>query len=187
MYKKILLCLIIFLCNVTSLISSIETYLEVSKDKSFVGFDINQFGLGIVSGEFESYSINARFQNESITSLNASIEIKSIKTGNKTRDRHLQSKQFFYTKKYPEIKFQLTQPLNIKDSMMFGELTMRGTRTSVAIPVSLNYKILNDNLLIYAKTKNHNLSRKNYGLVTYKRLISDVVQTNISIVLETIE
>ena len=179
----------LFMCLHLFFVFSISFHAEkknmsVVKEKSYVGFDINQFGLGVVNGKFETYNMNAVIEENTMISLNVTIDVSSIRTGNKTRDRHLQSKQFFYAKQYPYIKFELTEPLDFTDLVMYGDLTIRGVVVNMAIPVSLNYHMNNNKWLLHAKIVDHAVNRNQFGLMTYKRLISNVVNTNISILLE---
>tara|TARA_A100001015_G_scaffold260102_1_gene304567 strand:- start:1431 stop:2021 length:591 start_codon:yes stop_codon:yes gene_type:complete len=159
---------------------SAKPFKIIQKD-SFVGFDINQFGIGWLQGNFEDYDINCELEDNAITSLNAFISIESINTGNKTRDRHLQTKQFFNSKKYPNITFKLIKPLKVNDQIMYGKLQIRGVEMEVSIPVSLNYMTDNNSEILKAKILNFEFNRDEYGLITYKKLISNLVQANIHV------
>ena len=153
--------------------------IQVDKSKSIVGFNVNQFGLGMVEGKFENYDIYCEINGNTITSLNASIKIESIKTGNKTRDRHLQSKQFFYAKKHPKIVFEMIKPIKLSDTLLYGKLTIRGVEIELAIPVEIKKSVENNKQIIIAKTINHEFNRDIFGLLTYVNLISNLVQSNI--------
>tara|TARA_B100001989_G_scaffold189092_1_gene138376 strand:+ start:402 stop:962 length:561 start_codon:yes stop_codon:yes gene_type:complete len=154
----------------------------VDKSNSYLGFKIHQFGLGTVNGEFKEYTIEAQFEDSKIISLNATLDISSLKTGNKTRDRHLQSKQFFYTAKHPYITFQLTHPLDFGiDSLMKGRLSIRGKHIDVDIPVIFTDISSDDTPIFEAQINEFTLDRTFYGLTTYKKLINHLVDTNIRI------
>ena len=165
-------------------VGQVNTFAESCQlrlDESHIGFEISQFGIGVLEGQFNQYDIACTIKDNTITTLSAYVSIESIKTGNKTRDRHLQSKPFFYSKKYPYIIFTLSRPLAISDQIMYGTLEMRGVQIDVAIPVLLNEIVMESNKLIKAEVVTFDFNRSDFGLITYQKLISNLVQSKIHV------
>ena len=172
-----------FFYFITSCTYANVTYTAV-KDQSNIGFTIEQFGLGLVTGKFHNYEIKF-FQNEQNKfNIIATINVKSLKTGNKTRDRHLQKKEFFNTKKYESITFKTTKDITFDSKIILGELTLKGVTSRVELPVTFN-RILQDNEdIIQAYSHGFEVLRSQYNMTSYKRLINNSVITKINVTFE---
>ena len=154
----------------------------IDKLNSYIGFEIHQFGLGTVKGEFKDYEIETNLNDSTIVSLNVIINVASIQTGNKTRDRHLQSKQFFYVDKHPYITFELTQPIAIsKNTSIKGNLAIKGNPIYVELPASFINRVADTKQLFTVEINDFTLDRTAYGMKTYKKLINKFVDTDIQI------
>ena len=73
------------------------------------------------------------------SSVTATIKASSIDTGNKRRDTHLQSADFFDVEKFPDIEFRSTRVDRGKDRDSLdvdGTLTIRGKTLPVALAVN---------------------------------------------------
>jgi len=73
------------------------------------------------------------------SSVLARIKARSIDTGNKRRDAHLQSADFFDADNFPEIEFQSTRVARGKDRDSLdveGSLTFKGKTRTVALAVN---------------------------------------------------
>jgi len=74
------------------------------------------------------------------SSVTATIKARSVDTGNKQRDTHLQSADFFDVQKYPDIEFKSVRVERGKDRDSLdvnGNLTVKGK--SVPIALAVNY------------------------------------------------
>ena len=151
---------IIFLLSLFNLSLFSQSFGEVKsysldKNKSKVGFSVKHKITNDVYGIFEIVSGKVEYDvsNDKLVRVNASISTDSINTNNKRRDRHLKSKDFFYSSNFPSINFVSTKIL-LKDNNNYeveGNLTMRG----VTKPISLQgfkLKTDNDNLKFKAST-----------------------------------
>ena len=67
--------------------------------------------------------------------MNVSVDVNSIDTGNKTKDKHARGESWFYAEKYPRIQFKSNKftPTDAGYTVQ-GDLTMRGVTKSVTIP-----------------------------------------------------
>ena len=73
------------------------------------------------------------------SSVLARIDARSIDTGNKRRDAHLQSADFLDADNFPEIEFRSTRVARGKDRdsiELEGNLTFRGKTSTVALQVN---------------------------------------------------
>ena len=73
------------------------------------------------------------------SSVTATIKARSIDTGNKRRDAHLQSADFFDAEKYPDIEFKSTRIERGRDRDSLnvdGNLSVKGNCVPVALAVN---------------------------------------------------
>jgi polyisoprenoid-binding protein YceI len=67
------------------------------------------------------------------------IESASIDTGNRMRDRHLRSRDFFHVKRHPQLRYE-ARSISSQDpgsARIGGELVVAGTRTPLTLDVTL--------------------------------------------------
>jgi polyisoprenoid-binding protein YceI len=125
---------------VSPAIATAETY-KIDPNHSQVGFSIRHL-FSKVPGKFNTYegtiSVDPKDLSKSVVEV--SIDTASIDTGNKDRDSHLQSPDFFDAQKFPKMTFRSTSvvPQGTNKATMKGDLTMHG----VTKPVSLEVEIL---------------------------------------------
>ena len=61
------------------------------------------------------------------STITGKVDVSTLDTGNKKRDKHLKSKDFFEAEKYPKIKFESTSITKSGDSYTLkGNVTMKG-------------------------------------------------------------
>jgi polyisoprenoid-binding protein YceI len=136
---------------------------------SEIGFKVKHMMFTNVSGKFTKF--DAAIETEGDDFENAKIEftgaIDSIDTGNKDRDGHLLSADFFDAAQYPEIKFEAASFAK-KDE---GEYTLKGDLTlhGVTRPVSLDTEFSGQMKDPWGNTKagfslNGKINRKDWGL-----------------------
>ncbi len=156
--------------------------LHLDPKTSYIKFSIKPVGLKPVHGSFSVFEGTCEINNNEIHNTNISIQLKSISTKNKTRDRHLQQKEFFNVKTFPEITFIQTQALAITKKMLVGNLTMKGVTHPVELPVTLNYTNTPDSGAVLEGTiQGFKLDRLQYGVSAQKRLINHFVYPDIHV------
>lgn len=113
--------------------------LVVDPNNSSVGFRIRHFVTN-VRGAFTVFSgaiqlDEARPENSSVE---FSIQAKSVDTGNERRDGHLRSADFFDVANHPTITFKSTQvaKTGAKGYSVTGDLTIRGVTKRITLPVT---------------------------------------------------
>lgn len=97
----------------------------------------------------------------------ATIDVKGLTTGNKDRDTHLRSDDFFAADKYPTITFKSkrVEPVAAGHFKLIGDLTIRSTTKEVALDVAAPAPIVTgQGLRRTAATATLTLNRFDYGL-----------------------
>lgn len=144
------------------------------------------------SGSFEKVTgtINHEKGKPETWVVNAEIDATSINTGNKKRDDHLRSRDFFDVKKYPKITFKSTKVEDADEdsAKLIGDLTMHGVTKPVTLDVQMGGEGVDPmgtkKIGFSAKTK---LDRKDFGIVFNKVLdaggtvLGDDVEINLEI------
>lgn len=147
---------------------------QVDTVHSTVGFAIKHLGISEVRGDFTKFSGTIDYDAAKPEEFKASgtVDVASINTGNKTRDDHLRSPDFFDVAKFPEIKFAVSSVQ--KDAsgwVVKGQFTMHGVTKEIALRGELAGPIQDPmgktRIGITAATT---LNRQDYGLTFNKTL-----------------
>lgn len=95
-----------------------------------------------VTGKFKEFNATLSTAKEDFTdaTIDATIDVNSIDTGNERRDSHLRTDDFFSAEKFPTMKFRSTsfEKVNDHSYKIKGLLTIRDTTKEVTIDASLN-------------------------------------------------
>ena len=114
----------------------------IDSSHSAAGFSVRHMMIANVIGLFGKMAGTIYFDPPNITSLSveAEIEVGSITTGYRTRDKHLLSPDFFDAANHPKIKFMSTktESLGGNRGRITGDLTMRGK----TCPLTLEFEYL---------------------------------------------
>lgn len=105
-----------------------------------VGFVTTHLKFAKVRGQFTGYDGKISLNDKDLTksSVELTVQVSSVETGNPKRNGHLQTDDFFNAEKYPEIKFKSTKIKKDRDGYkLSGDLTIR----DVTKPVTLSAKI----------------------------------------------
>ena len=67
------------------------------------------------------------------------VDVKSINTGNSKRDGHLNSADFFDSKKFPTMRFKSTAVNHVKDNqyLVEGTMTVKDVSEAISVPFTL--------------------------------------------------
>jgi len=138
--KKTLLLSLSVLLFLWAPISWGATY-EIDADHSSVSFKVKHLVISKVRGSFDKYSGTYEFEMGKPTTwkANATIDATSINTNQADRDKHLRSKDFFHTKKFPTITFASTKVTNVKKNRakLHGNLTLHGVTKPVVMDMEI--------------------------------------------------
>ncbi|MGY0391851.1 YceI family protein [Bizionia sp. KMM 8389] len=138
--------IICFLCM--SLVSQAQ---QINNDKSEVTFKISTGGIFKVSGTFKDMKGDFNFHEETLSKANFNICISaaSIETGNKNRDTHLKSEDYFDVAAYPKICF-ISNSVNktAEGYEVIGNINMHGITNQVTIPFTFEQNTFKGQLTI---------------------------------------
>lgn len=115
-----------------------ETWV-VDKAHSTAQFKVRHMMANMV-GQFREFdgNINIDRANPAKSSVEFTVQAKSIDTGNGNRDEHLRSADFFDVAKYPTISFKSTSVAKKSENefAVTGDLSMHGVTKRVTLPVT---------------------------------------------------
>ncbi len=102
-----------------------------------VGFVVRHLGLSRVRGRFDGVTAQLVVGDELATSsVNAEIQMGTVKTGNADRDAHLASSDFFNAETNPTMTFRSnTIAGEGEEYTMIGDLTINGVTKQVELDV----------------------------------------------------
>ena len=113
---------------------------EVDPAHSGIYFSINHI-YSTVRGYFEDFKGTVMFSPDDLADSRFDFEVtvKSIDTGNSKRDGHLNSGDFFDSKKYPKMTFKSTAVKHVKDDqyMVEGKMTVKDVSKTVSVPFTM--------------------------------------------------
>jgi len=109
---------------------------EIDPSHSNVGFKVRHF-FSNVPGQFTEFEGTIAFDPEQpeAGSVEVLIQASSVDTDNEKRDGHLQSEDFFWVEKHPELSFRSSR-VEAKDDgslLVTGLLSMRGVEKEVVL------------------------------------------------------
>ena len=141
----------------------------LDKDHTSIQFKAKHLMITTVTGNFGEYDATVENAGDGFETANISFTAitASISTGNKQRDDHLRSDDFFNSEAYPELTFVANGMTKKSDDefVMDGEMTIR----DVTKPVSLNIEFAGIAKDPWGNTKagftfKGKLNRKDFGL-----------------------
>jgi polyisoprenoid-binding protein YceI len=121
----------------TTVLDDIAGDYTIDPSHSRLGFSARHAMVATVRGSFKEFSGTAHIdtQNPADSKVDVSIVASSIDTGNKDRDGHLLSGDFFETEANPNITFTSTEVSRDGDEWTItGDLTIKGTTNKVTVP-----------------------------------------------------
>ncbi|UII29586.1 YceI family protein [Fulvivirga ulvae] len=114
---------------------------SINTDNSIVNFEISNMKINAVEGTFKGMSGTIKFDpdNLKLSDFDVCIDASTVNTGNKKRDAHLLTADFFNAEKYPKICFQSTLITRSGHGYeVKGKLTMHGVVKDVTIPFAVS-------------------------------------------------
>lgn len=135
---------------------------------SKVGFEIPHLIISSVEGRFNksegTFTLAEPFEK---SSFKASVEVASVDTGEKKRDDHLASPDFFDAKKFPKMTFESSEVKGTPESFkLIGNLTIHGVTKKVTFDSKYLGSVVdgygNQKVAFHGTTK---INRKDFGLV----------------------
>jgi polyisoprenoid-binding protein YceI len=117
---------------------TVDTY-QIDPVHSTVGFKIRHL-VAKVTGHFGTFQgkIKVDTQDISRSSVEVTIDAKTINTAVDARDNHLRGKDFFNVATYPSITFKSTSVKEVAKGKLevTGAFTMHGVTRTITIPIT---------------------------------------------------
>lgn len=166
---------------------------KIDPNHSAAYFSVRHLMISTVRGEFSGITGTVRYDPNHLTqsSVDASIDCRTLNTGVAKRDEQMKGPDFFDTKKYPAMKFRSKRveaagPEHLK---ITGDLTINATTREVALDVDGPSAPIKDaqgrmKIGLNATTK---VNRKDFGIVWNEVLesggvaVADQVTINLDI------
>ena len=117
----------------------------INKDHSEISFEIDYLLVSRVRGRFLKFQGQLDYDREKnkLENIIVQVEASSIFTANKMRDSHLKKKDFLFSSNYPNLVFKSldTQWIKKNDFLIKGEVTIRGVKREIQLPISFTPSI----------------------------------------------
>jgi polyisoprenoid-binding protein YceI len=164
---------------------------EIDEDHTNFYFRVTHIYSDVI-GRFTDYKGEVRFDpmNPAQSSMSFEIEVKSIDTGIRKRDRHLRSEDFLDASEFPLITFASTSIVK-KDETNFeltGNLTIKDVTKEISFPLSyagtMDHPLVN-NTEVAGFNGEITINRLDYGVGDGKYYEMRVVDKDVTILLTT--
>lgn len=136
-----------------------------------VGFLVRHLVISKVRGEFNAYDATIHFAPNDVTksSMEGTIQVASIDTGNAKRDKHLRSSDFFMAEVYPTITFTSKRIEKTGDGyVMVGDFTIRGVTKELSLPFSITEVITHGKKTRFGFEAAVEINRQDFGIAYSK-------------------
>lgn len=140
MRKKVFFPLLAFAFVTLAAFTTLKDSYTLDVGHTYIGFDVERFLVGEVSGRFNEFSANIEMEGEDYTTLqlDATIKVASIDSNNETRDGHLKAPIWLDEANHPEIKFKSKSVSKDGDKLiMKGDFTIKGVTKEVVFPIEV--------------------------------------------------
>ncbi len=135
--KNFFVCLVILCLGSMTLCAQ---NLTTDKAKTTISFKIKNLGFN-VDGAFSEFKVDANFEADNLPDsyFIGTAAIKSIDTGIKARNNHLQAEEYFHSEQFPEIKLASDKLKKIGTNQyeFTGQLTIKGKTQKITFPITL--------------------------------------------------
>ncbi|MFC5860749.1 YceI family protein [Acidicapsa dinghuensis] len=112
---------------------------KIDPAHSHAEFKVKHMMISNVKGSFSGLSgtLTEHTVDASLSSIDASIDVSTVNTGDAQRDGHLKSADFFEVEKYPTMTFQSTtvEKSGDEEYSVTGNLTLHGVTKEVTFAV----------------------------------------------------
>ena len=119
--------------------SAAVTTWKIDPAHSTAEFKVRHLMIANVKGAIKGIAgdLTEHATDSSLSSIEATLDVSTLHTGEDQRDAHLKSADFFEVEKYPKISFKSTkvQPKGASEYAVTGDLTIHGVTRSVTLDV----------------------------------------------------
>ena len=143
-----------------------------------ISFKIKNAGVN-VKGTFHDHTVTARFDEQDLGNayFEVKIEVSSLDTGIKGRDKHLKKAKYFDLENHPQIVFKSTSIKKTPEGYTaLGDLTIKETTRQVEVPFTV--MALEDKNRDFQGTLT--LDRRDYGVGKNHLIMGNEVKIEIN-------
>jgi len=125
---------------------------SVDRDETSVAFVVKTFwGLATVHGQFDRFGGSYEVGPDG-TKIELAVDADSLDTGNRTRDKHLRSADFFHYAEHPQVRFTSTRVRDSGDGTLHVEGGLEAAGKVVPLEFDAIVKQVDDALEVEATT-----------------------------------
>lgn len=145
------------------------TSYQLDNGHTYIGFDVERFLVGEVSGRFNEAEASITMAGEDLTTLqvDATIQVNSLDSNNDIRDGHLKGQLWLDAETHPTIQFTSTAVRQEGEDqyVMEGDFTIKGITNQVSFPIEVlgPFKDPTQNVTLGLKAE-FTIDRFDYGL-----------------------
>ena len=114
----------------------------LDKAHSSINFSVSHMVISEVTGNFKDFDVSFTSSKDDFSdaTIDASIKVASVNTGNERRDGHMKTDDFFNAEKFPQIKFTSTSFEKVGENKynVTGDLTIRDITKKVTFNAVYN-------------------------------------------------
>ncbi|MCE7995732.1 MAG: YceI family protein [Roseivirga sp.] len=147
--KSFALIAVIFICTTSSQSFGQEIFLLLDKHHSHIQFEAGYLGLMKQRGNFNKFDCIIRYDaslTQALVSLTVMIDLRTIDTNNRIRDKHLKSPDFLDATEHPYAVFQSSTMSEVQPGkfLVTGLLKLKGVQKEMTIEVQQEYPLTKD-------------------------------------------
>jgi polyisoprenoid-binding protein YceI len=127
--------------------TTVERY-DFDAAHTYIGFNVRHLAVTNVKGKFTRFSGHIMLDESDVTrsTVNVTVDVGSIDTGNQRRDDHLRSGDFFEVERFPDLTFVGRRVERSGDDLVLvGDLTIRDVTREVRMPFELTGPVTTSN------------------------------------------
>ena len=164
-----LLALVFSLASFSSIAPEADSW-EIDQGHSSVSFSVNHFFSPVI-GRFNDFTTSLNFDPSDLegSEVSFTVQVASVNTQDKKRDKHLQSKDFFNAEKFPQMSFKSSkfEKVDDKNYNVTGNLTIRDVSKEITIPLqvlALQQHPMKKSKMVAALKAEFKINRNVYGV-----------------------
>jgi polyisoprenoid-binding protein YceI len=155
---------------------------SVDPASSRVEFEASHLGIAPVRGTFNEFEGTLELGDDPAGAgarAYGSVSVASVDTNSSRRDAHLRSPAFFDAEQFPELTFESGEirALDAETFAIAGRLTIHG----LTRPITLTAEVKGTDDQRLALEVRGRLNRRDYGMTSFKVLVSDKVDLRLEV------
>jgi polyisoprenoid-binding protein YceI len=119
---------------------------DIDTTHATAGFSVKHLSVTNTTGTLGNVTGTVELDEKDVTksTINATIDVKTLSTNNEKRDAHLKSPDFFEVEKFPTATFKSTKLEKNGDKLKItGDLTMHGVTKSITLDAEMSPEVVN--------------------------------------------